>query len=557
VATDPDYEVLRDSVSNAEMWPHLEVFERHQKEAGSPGELESIRYVEQVMRRYGYKTDLILHDAYVSLPRSASVTAGNQVIAAITHSHSQPSTGLTAPLVDLRGGDEAAFAAADLRGKIVMIDSLANPVMTRRAMAAGAAGQLHVSPHQYRHEMCISPVWGSPGERELSRMPSTVVVTVAAADGAALRERLAADPATQVTLKAEVDTSWRPTPILIADLPGPDDGADAPFIFFTGHHDAWYEGVMDNGGANATMMEVARLCALKRGRWKRGLRLAFWSGHSQGRYSSSASYADANWEELEKRALVHVNVDSTGGLGNTMIDTGSAPELRALARESIEREVRDSYKLRRVGRAGDESFWGIGVPAMYGNLSAQPPQDGGTQGAHGTGWWWHTAHDRLDKMDGDILVRDTRIYLHSIWRLLTDDVLPLDFSEHARSLKAELTSMQEALGDRFDLSLLIERAATLEARCEALRGEPARLNAVLTALCRILVPVESTEGDRFLPDPALPQQTYPSLQPLRRLATLPRGSEAARFLEVDMVRARARVAFALAQAIAIADAALA
>jgi hypothetical protein len=526
VATDADYQELREQVSASRMWAHLELFDKHRKEAGSPGELESIRYVEGVMRAAGYATELILHDAYISLPGPARVSVGNHAFGAITHSHSRasPAAGLTAPLVDLGAGEEAAFGG-DLRGRIVMIDSLANPVMTRRAMAAGAVGQVHVSPHEHRHEMCISPVWGSPGERDLPRMPSTVVVTVAAADGAALRPRL----------------------------------ADEPFVFFTGHHDAWYEGVMDNGGANATMIEVARLCAGKRERWKRGLRLAFWSGHSQGRYSSSAWYADEKWEELEKRALVHVNVDSTGGAGNTLIDTGSAAELRALARESIEREVSEPYRLHRVGRAGDESFWGIGVPAMYGNMSAQPPKPGGTQGAHGTGWWWHTAHDRLDRMDAEILVRDTRIYLHSVWRLLTDDVLALDFAEHARSLCAELTAMQDALGDRFDLSLLIARATALEARCAALdslRGDPARLNATLKALCRVLVPVDHTEGDRFTPDPALPQKTYPSLQPLRRLAALPRGSDAARFLEVDMVRARARVGFALAQAIATVDAAL-
>jgi hypothetical protein len=560
VATDAHYDGLRASVSAPAMWAHLELFEKHRKEAGSPGELESIRYVEGAMRRYGYATDLILHDAYISLPGAARVVAGSRTLGAITHSHarSSPPAGLTAPLVDLGGGEEAAFAA-DLRGRIVMLDSLANPVMTRRAMAAGAVGQLHVSPHEHRHEMCISPVWGSPGERHLPHMPSTVVVTVAAADGAALRARLAGDRMMQVTLHAEVDTGWRPTPILIAELPGPDGGAEEPFVFFTGHHDAWYEGVMDNGGANATMMEVARLCATRRHQWNRGLRLAFWSGHSQGRYSSSAWYADAKWEELEKRALVHVNVDSTGGSGNTQIDTGSAAELRALARESIEREVSEPYKLHRVGRAGDESFWGIGVPAMYGNMSAQPAKEGGTQGAHGTGWWWHTAHDRLDKMDAEILVRDTRIYLHSIWRLLTDDVLPLDFAEHARALRGELTALQDVLDDRFDLSLLIARATTLEARCAALgslRGDPARLNATLKALCRVLVPLDHTEGDRFTPDPALPQRTYPSLQPLRRLAALPRGSDAARFLEVDMVRARARVGFALAQAIATTDSAL-
>ena len=317
---------------------------------------------------------------------------------------------------------------------------------------------------------------------------------------------------------------------------------------------------MDNGGANATMMEVARIAAHKRHRWKRGLRVVFWSGHSQGRYSSSAWYADAHWEDLERRALVHVNVDSTGGKGNTEIDTGSAAELRALARKSIGREVAGPYKLRRVGRAGDKSFWGIGIPAMYGNMSAQPTAPGGRQGAHGTGYWWHTAHDRLDKMDADILIRDSRIYLHTIWRLLTDEVLPLDFAEHARSLRDELEAIRKLVGGCFDLSLLIDRASTLEARCtalEGLRSQPEKLNATLKALCRVLVPVDYTEGDRFRPDPALPQQTYPSLQPLRRLAGLPAGSDAARFLEVDMVRARARTGFALAQAIAIADAALA
>jgi hypothetical protein len=547
------------------MWPHLEVFERHRKEAGSPGERESLAHVEAAMRRYGFATETILHDAYISLPGRASVMLGNAALPCITHSFSRPSPpqGLTAGVVDLRAGDEAAFAGQDVRGQLVIIDGLANPVFSRRASLAGAAGQLHVSPHEYRHEMCISPVWGSPGEEALPRLPSTVVVTLAAAEGAALRERLAADPAMPVTLHAEVDTGWRPTPILIAELPGPDGGPDGdrqePFIFFTGHHDAWYEGVMDNGGANATMMEVARLCATRRHRWKRGLRLAFWSGHSQGRYSSSAWYADAHWEELERRALVHVNVDSTGGLGNTAIDTGSAQELLALARDSIGREVAGGGNIRRVGRAGDESFWGIGIPAMYGNMSAQPAKDG-RQGAHGTGWWWHTAHDRLDKMDAGILVRDTRIYLHSIWRLLTDEVLPLDFGQHARALRGELESMQAALGGRFDLSALIARAAALEDRCtalEVLRDDPEALNAVLVALSRVLVPMDYTEGDRFRPDPATPQASYPALQPLRRLATLPPGSDAARFLEVDMVRARNRIGFALAQAIAIVDAALA
>ena len=52
---------------------------------------------------------------------------------------------------------------------------------------------------------------------------------------------------------------------------------------------------------------------------RRGLRLCFWSGHSHGRYSGSSWYADTRWEELSKRCVAHVNVDSTGAKGNTIM----------------------------------------------------------------------------------------------------------------------------------------------------------------------------------------------------------------------------------------------
>ena len=88
-----------------------------------------------------------------------------------------------------------------------------------------------------------------------------------------------------MTLHAEVDTGWRKTPILVADLDAPGGGADEPFVLFSGHHDTWYYGVMDNGGANATMMEVRAPLRGRRATWRRGLRVLFWSGHSPGALS--------------------------------------------------------------------------------------------------------------------------------------------------------------------------------------------------------------------------------------------------------------------------------
>jgi N-acetylated-alpha-linked acidic dipeptidase len=160
-------------------------------------------------------------------------------------------------------------------------------------------------------------------------------------------------------------------------------------------------------------------------------------------------------------------------------------------------------------------------------------------------------------MDEKILVRDTRIYLQVIWRLLTDAVLPFDYTEHAAYLADELRSLQRAAGERFDLVPLMSRADTLRANAEQLNrviasgldaGRAAIANETLTAISHALVPVDYSTGDRFGQDPALGQQAYPALQPLRGLQALPPGSDQALFLEVGMRRARNRVAFALREA---------
>ncbi len=223
--------------------------------------------------------------------------------------------------------------------------------------------------------MCVSPVWGSPSDDTRRSFPPPWSAPCRNADGSALRERLARGEQPKVTLHAEVDTGWRQTPILEAEIDGPDP--DGPFILFSGHHDTWYYGVMDNGAANATMLEVARVAAGQRGAWRRGLRLCFWSGHSHGRYSGSTWYADQHWDELERRCAVHVNVDSTGGVGAVVLrNAAAAPELVALAGEAIGEQAGSDYAGKRMSRSSDQSFWGIGIPAMFGALSEQPPAAG-------------------------------------------------------------------------------------------------------------------------------------------------------------------------------------
>ncbi|MBJ7576291.1 M28 family peptidase [Devosia sp. MC532] len=564
---------LLNSINGPLMWEHLVEFSKWRKESGIDEELKSLAYIQAQMNSYGFKTDLILHDAYISLPQKARIVTPDGEHRCITHSFSQssPAEGITAGLVDVGSGSAAEFAGKDVRGKIVIVDGVAGAVVSQRATEAGALGQLHVSPHEHTHEMCISPVWGSPTEQTVGNLPQTVVVSTPLENGTAIRAKLAENPDYQVTLHADVDTRWRKTPILVADLPSATGDDEEPFVFFTGHHDTWYYGVMDNGGANATMMEVGRVAAERRDLWQRGLRIVFWSGHSQGRYSGSTWYAEEHWEELEKRALVHVNVDSTGGKGNIIVtDTTAAAELRALAVESIWDQAQQEFSNRRMARAGDQSFWGIGVSAIYGNMSEQPAGadanasaavfGGGNRKGAGTGWWWHTPDDLLDKMDEEILVRDTKIYFHTVWRLLADKVLPLDWAEHGRYLSEELNAIQAGIVGKFDMSVLIERANRLTEVAKAFNARLATLsdaagyasaNAALIGVSRQLVILDYSEADRFEQDAAIMTPIYPSLRPLREMAQVEAGTDAFKFLTVGASRARNRVAWGLKQAIEI------
>ncbi|MFI4997366.1 MAG: aminopeptidase, partial [Hyphomicrobiales bacterium] len=181
------------------------------------------------------------------------------------------------------------------------------------------------------------------------------------------------------------------------------------------------------------------------------------------------------------------------------------------------------------------------------------------------GWWWHTPHDLIDKIDEDFLARDTRVVVATLWRLLADEILPLDHAGHATALLDELKTIAPKLEDRLSVARLVEAAESLRQKAQALaslkakhdHGKLDRINAALMRVSRALVPLDYTEGDRFSHDPALPQPAWPALQKLRDLAQAKPGSDAAHFLAVAATRARNRLSHGLRQALEALDEALA
>ena len=520
----------------------MRAFAQWTKLSGTAEERQSFIYLEQRMKELGFRTTLIEHDALISLPGPASVQVGNQALTCITHSFSRPSPadGLQGRLVDVGEGTPPEVAGKDLRGAILLVAGIASPAVAAVAAQAGAAGQLHVSPAEHLHEMCISPVWGSPAPDALADLPQTVACTISNTDGAALRARLAAKEQVEATLHAKVDTGWRKTPILVADLDG--STADAAFILLSGHHDTWYLGVMDNGGANAAMIEVARVCAAARETWRRGLRVCFWSGHSHGRYSGSTWYVDQFWDELDRRCAAHVNLDSCGGIHATvMTESAVSVGLAGLAREAVAAETGDTHLGRRVGRNSDQSFFGIGIPSMFGSVSHQPPSPVKMRNA--LGWWWHTPHDTLDKIDPAFLARDTRVALRATRTLLTAEVLPIDLGAQAEALRTFLKPIAAKIGNAVKLDDVF---AALDEFATAAEGAAADV-AIMRA-CRALVPLDYTTGDRFGHDPALPIPAWAALAPLTDLARCEAGTVARYSAVVAATRARNRLLHALRMA---------
>ena len=568
---DPLEAQLAPAVSADELMGHARTFATWERESGSPGEAHAFDYIEGCLKRHGLEVERREIEAYISLPLEARVVLDDgTVIEALTHSFSTTTApdGLGAELVDGGAGTPEALGRAGAAGRLALVDSFATPASAWAAQQAGTLGQIFVNV-EHLHNMIVTTIWGAPTPETAWRIPRTPCCSIRKADADRLRARLAHGPV-RARLYTRVRTEWMAIPHLTADLAGATDDA---YTLFSGHVDAWHYGAMDNGTANATMLEVARLLAARRRELRRGMRFAFWSGHSHGRYAGSAWYADHAWGDLERRCVLHLNVDSTGARGATDYSVLHATEDAQRFAETVVADVTGQRSRgRRFSRAGDQSFWGAGVPSAFMSLSGLPKQDTDLSramerlvGSAGFPWWWHTKDDTIDKIDPDVLLLDTKVYLASALRWINAPVLPLDHGRAARGLLAELETLQATAGARFDLAPAVDAARSLVDRLDRVDAAVAGLDATAPAarveavnrglmrLSRVLVPLAYTSGDRFVHDLAVPLPPLAGLQHVRELTTLDPDTDAYKFARAALVRERNRAVHALDTAASAAD----
>ncbi len=551
----------------------LDSIVQYDRLSGSPGEIAAVDYLVRTLETEGIQVRVDTFLAYISDPVSASVEVPGTGFApeAITVSGSGSVQGLEGSLVDLGGlsdlppfltetgerlildahgpqGSEEIEGVPDLRGQIALVTGQPRPDPVLQLSGMGVAGVVFVNPEERLNDLTTTSVWGTPSLRDYHRIPTLPVAQVKRSDGDRLREMLAEGPV-RVRMSTETRTGWKPLHLAIATIPGPDP--DSPFVLVGGHLDAWYHGGTDNAGANVAMLDLARAFSRHRDHLLRGLVVAWWPGHSNGRYAGSTWYVDQKFDELRRRAVAHVNFEGLGQIDAKRFGASSSTSLSELARSVVMDGVGESIRPSPPGRNSDQSFNGVGLPLLQLNHS-RLAEDGGY-------WWWHTPDDTRDKVDAAVLKVDADLYAAALARLLADPVLPVSLSGPVERLGSLLEARQETAGDHFDLSealtrqgALLELAHRIE---EALATEsvsarvPApEIDLGLVAVLRPIHRILYAGLGPYHPDPAVTVGSLPGLNPVEMLSANDPSTDSFRFALTTLQREYARILEALDQA---------
>lgn len=549
------------AVSSDEPWGVVERFSELERVSGTEDEREAAGYLTKRLDAFGVDHEVFEPELYLSTPHGAGIDADDgwesETAKTVAFSNDGQATGELVYVENESEMDsiEAMLSVSldglesDLSGKVVMSESII-PISAIEELAdRGAEAFVGTHPHEREpHEGIVTPVWGgAPPYDERDRMPDLLVANVSASEGRELKQR--AEQGAEVTVTAETTTEWSSAPLVLARIPGEAALDTDQFVLAHGHIDSWHVGVTDNATGDATLLELARVLDAHRDQLRRDVWVAWWPGHSTGRYAGSTWFTDEFAQELAENCVAHVNIDSPGVADATTYDERVKwmAGVHDIAASSIEDVSGKGTVKRRPPRAGDYSFNNLGIPGM--SLQSSIPEavreergyhPVGGSGGHSDAW--HVTTDTIKKADPDVLERDTEVYTLATARLsrAKQPADPLATIDHVRSIVADYddASTFDLEPVRSELDALREATAEFVADTEGYAPELDRLVKTLTRL-------NFTTDGQFEQDPAEGRPPFPSLEAVESLPELDGDDE--RFLELQLQRARNNVVSELRQ----------
>lgn len=303
---------LLDQVDKKQLETHLQYLCGFEKLSGEPEALQAVDYITETLKQYEIACETEWFDAYVSNPAESMLSVGGTIIP------SRP-----------------------------------------RSFAAGWI-QIWRSGEEQIHEDTVSPVWGTPDMDTCLFQLNLPVIAISGPEGEKLirlvQEQTAKGCSLEASMSCRVETGVKQVALPVATIPG----KSKDFVLLSGHYDTWYIGAFDNGTANGAALEAARILNENRERLTRSVRIAWWPGHSNGRYMGSTWYCDHHWDELREHCIAHINLDLMGckGADHTLaVRTAGLEGLEWLNSLILLADPEAELKTGRIGRGADQSFW--------------------------------------------------------------------------------------------------------------------------------------------------------------------------------------------------------
>lgn len=489
------------------------------------------------LHHHGVPVEVVMTRLYLSIPGEAHVRLGDEVFRAKPSSFSASvPQGLSGELVYVPATYSASISTLfhrniqaqgsdpqRLRGRIVISEGYATPAKMREFELAGAVGVVAINPGVDVHWGICTTIWGAPELDDLPRKPRIPVLAVNHPDGQKLIAAAAAGGS--VTLVTQLEEGWFDQQMPLVTIAGPPEQPDSQdFVLLHGHYDSWDVGVGDNATGDATLLEIARVLWAHRSQLRRSVRIAWWPGHSTGRYAGSTWYADHYAADLDEHCVAQINCDSPGCRWATEYRHVSwMAETDAFAQASIAAVTGLQAEGERPHRAGDYAFNNIGVSGLMMLSSTMPQSLAREKGYYAVGGCggniaWHTENDTLEIADPQVMLTDIRVYLALVAGIATAKLLPFDWRALTREFISTLQGYQTALGRDHSLAASLEQVSALEAALDlvALRiGSGAidheSANRMIRRLARVLVPINHTLMPRFAHDAASAMPALPTL----------------------------------------------
>jgi hypothetical protein len=542
---------ISSEVSPDLLWKHLESICQWERYTGTEGENQAVDYIAGELSALGIDVTVHEFDALISIPGKTSLDIlgeNGQHIPAITAVFGA-TTGEAGVTGDAVYVGEALTPEGPVAGRIIVAERMLSPARFYAFERAGAIGQVYVNIG-YAHEMTVSTVWGSPTPESVGRLPVTPVVTLSREQGQDLIDLMKTKNEVKLRIHAQTDTKWRKTKMPVAHIPSPSGSSE--YVLVAGHIDSWQFGANDNGAGDTTLMELARLLHEHRTELKRGLRVAWWNGHSHGRFSGSTWYSDHMFEELRSNCAAYLNIDQPGCRQCTLYRPFCTADISAWVKDAVSRIGGQDTTPDDPRKMADQSFWGVGVPS-FSFLPVLPPDAPDLQKDHPKGGfpeYWHNPADTLDKMDKDLLAEHTRLYAGALLELCTNDRFPLDPRSTAAVVNATVQSLVERTGDAFDLAPVEAAAKRFRDAADSLMGkienaDPEAGNRALRRISHALNAVLYTQSGPFDHDPASGAKVLPGLQRVDNYIAVGGESHEGRVLYTRLVRERNRACAAL------------